>query len=164
MTMENLIPWRRNAAALEDPRPFTTMQRAMSDMFNEWERSLFLSPWSTDVEMKAAGFAPRVDFSEDNKTFHLKAELPGVEEKDLDIAVANGTLTIKGERQEERNEEKRDYYRHECHYGKFTRAIALPTDVDKENISAQFKNGVLSVDIPKAATAVAGTRHIKIKH
>lgn len=94
-------------------------------------------------------WAPAVDIYEDDKAITLKAELPDMEEKDLDVRVEEGMLTIKGEKKFENEEKKENFHRIERRYGSFERTFALPDTVDAENISAKYDKGVLKVTAPK---------------
>ena len=94
---------------------------------------------------------PSVDISETNEHYLIKAELPEVEKDDVDVAIENGVLTISGERHYEKEEETETKHRIESMYGRFSRSFTLPSDADEAKISAQAKNGVLKVRIPKMA-------------
>jgi HSP20 family protein len=95
----------------------------------------------------------------------VKAELPGVEEKDLDLQLAEGMLTIKGEKKQEREEGEKGkgYYMMERSYGSFFRRIPLPTEVQEDKVEARFKNGVLMVSLPKSPEATAKVKRIEVK-
>jgi len=112
----------------------------------------------------AAGFAaPMVDVSEDDKAFHITADLPGITEKDIDVTLSGDTLTIGGERREEREEKDRNYHFSERRFGSFRRAFSLPAGVDRDKIEANFKNGVLSVTLPKTPEAMQQQKRIEVK-
>ena len=104
-----------------------------------------------------------VEVSEDDKAYTLCAELPGLDQKDIEVALANDTITIKGEKKEEKEEKKKDYYFSERSYGAFQRAFVLPDDVDHDKITAEMKKGVLSVTMPKAPEAQKKSRKLDIK-
>lgn len=106
---------------------------------------------------------PAVDISENEKEYEITAELPGLDEKDIEVALANGGLTIKGEKQEEKEEKKKDYYLHERHFGSFQRYFPLPEDVDGDKIEARFKKGVLIVTLPKKPEAQKQVKKIAVK-
>jgi HSP20 family protein len=108
----------------------------------------------------AASFAPAVDIYEDPKKVVLKLEVPGIEEKDLDIRVENHTLTVKGERKFEAEEKEQNFHRIERRYGSFFRAFTLPTTVDTENVQASYNAGVLKLELSKKPEAQP--RQIKI--
>jgi HSP20 family protein len=106
-------------------------------------------------------WAPAVDIYETENELVLKADLPDVELKDIDVRVENQTLTIAGERKFEKNDSVKGYHRLERSYGRFTRSFAVPSSFDTENIAAGYKNGVLSVSLPKKEAAKP--RQIKIE-
>ena len=106
-------------------------------------------------------WAPAVDIYETENELVLKADLPDVELKDIDVRVENQTLTIAGERKFEKNDAVKGYHRLERSYGRFTRSFAVPSSFDTENIAAGYKNGVLSVSLPKKEAAKP--RQIKIE-
>jgi len=98
-------------------------------------------------------FIPAVDVLEDEHNFNLKVEVPGIEQKDLNIEVENFTLTVSGERKFEKEVKEENFHRIERRYGNFSRSFTLPNTVETENISADYSNGVLSVVLPKRAEA-----------
>ena len=102
-----------------------------------------------EVMTGSMAWAPRVDVSETEQEFLVKADLPGVDAKNIDISVSDGMLLLKGERKEERKEEKKGYQRYERHTGSFYREIPIPTSVDAERITAESVSGVVSVHLPK---------------
>jgi len=104
-----------------------------------------------------------VDLSESDDALEVKADLPGLEEKDIDVALRGGLLLITGERKHESEEKKKNYYRSERSYGSFSRSIPLPCEVDHDRIEAEFKNGVLTVRMPKSREAREKQRKIEIK-
>jgi len=109
------------------------------------------------------GTMPAVDVAESEKAYEITAELPGMDEKDIEVKVAESRLTIKGEKQEEKEEKKKDYYLHERHFGSFERSFELPTTVDADKIEANFKKGVLTVTLPKKAEAQKPAKKIDVK-
>ena len=106
-----------------------------------------------DDALTTSSFAPAVDVYEDEHKVTLKIEVPGIDEKDIDIRVENNTLTVHGERKIEKEEKEENYRRVERQYGSFTRNFTLPTTVDTENVSADYDKGVLKISLPKKAEA-----------
>jgi HSP20 family protein len=106
---------------------------------------------------------PVVDLAETEKEYRITAELPGLAEKDVELTLANGVLTLKGEKRDAREEDEKDYHVSERRYGSFQRSFRLPEDVDVERIEAGCKDGVLTVTLPKTAQAQAGKRRIEVK-
>jgi HSP20 family protein len=104
---------------------------------------------------------PSLDVAETKNDVVVKAEVPGMDPKDIDISLSNGALTIKGEKKQEREEKEENYHLIERSYGAFTRSVQLPCEVKTDKINASYKNGVLKVTLPKAEEAK--TKEIKIK-
>src|SRR5207253_4585149 len=128
---------------------------AMQDRINRMDR-LFresYSPESPEEALTTTSFAPPVDIYEDEHTVTLKMEVPGIEEKDIDVRIENNVLTIHGERKFEKEEKEENYRRIERQYGSFTRTFTLPNTVDTESVSANYEKGVLKVKLAKKAEA-----------
>jgi len=107
---------------------------------------------------------PAVDVTETDDAFEIIAELPGMDEKSVDVTLANGVLTIQGEKTSEREESKKEYYLSERSFGSFKRCFLLPEGVDTAKIEAIFKNGALNITLPKTAEAKQGQKKIIVKH
>lgn len=106
---------------------------------------------------------PKVDIVEDKKSYKLKAELPGIDVKDISLELSDGTITLSGEKKVERKEDEDDnYHLMECHYGMFRRTFSLPQTVDEKRIKADFKDGILNVVFPKSDKAQEKQRKIAI--
>ena len=106
-----------------------------------------------DSPLTTASFVPAVDVYEDSEKVVLKLEVPGIEEKDLDVRVENHTLTVKGERKFEAEEKEENFHRIERRYGSFYRAFTLPNTVDTENVGAKYNAGVLKLELKKKPEA-----------
>jgi HSP20 family protein len=106
-----------------------------------------------DEALTTSRFAPAVDVYEDEHQVTLKIEVPGIDEKDIDVRVENNTLTVQGERKIEKEEKEENYRRVERQYGSFTRTFTLPQTVDSEKVSANYDKGVLKITLPKRAEA-----------
>ena len=150
--------------------PLATMRREFDRMLDEfpwgWRRPLARGLF--DVEPFFRGFAgvgaiAAVDIAEKDKEYEITAELPGMDESNIDVKFADGLLTIKGEKKEEKEEKKRDYYLAERRYGSFQRSFPVPESVDADKIEAKFANGVLTVILPKSAEAQKNEKRIAIK-
>jgi HSP20 family protein len=115
--------------------------------------SLFRDFSEGDSPLTTASFVPAVDIYEDPQKVVLKLEVPGIEEKDLDVRVENHTLTVKGERKFEKEEKEENFHRIERRYGSFYRAFTLPSTVDTENVAATYNAGVLKLELNKKAEA-----------
>lgn len=147
-------------------RPLMGLRDQIEDMFDRytqgWPRLGQL--WDIEPGLGLKGFArtPVLDMSETDKGYEITAELPGLDEEEVEVNVTDDVLTIAGEKQEEHEEKKKDYFVKERRFGQFRRSLRLPPDADSSNISARFNKGVLSVAIPKAAGAVEKGRKIPI--
>jgi HSP20 family protein len=128
-------------------REFATLQDRMNRLFRESYSE------GRDESLTTSSFAPAVDVYEDEHKVALKIEVPGIEEKDIDVRVENNTLTVHGERKIEKEEKEENYRRVERQYGSFTRTFTLPQTVDTENVSANYDKGVLKINLPKKAEA-----------
>lgn len=106
---------------------------------------------------------PKIDFKDAGAAYQLDAELPGVPAKDVEVSVANGILTVRGERNAEKEEKDANYIRVERSYGRFERSLGLPDDADETKISANSKDGVLTITVPKKPGAKTETRKIEVK-
>jgi HSP20 family protein len=115
--------------------------------------------WRNEVSW---GKAPAVDIADNEKAYEITAELPGMDESNIDVKFSDGTLTIKGEKKDEKEEKKKDYYLSERRYGSFQRSFGVPDGVDAEKIEAHFKNGVLTVTLPKTLQAQKSEKKIAI--
>jgi HSP20 family protein len=129
-------------------REFSTLQDRVNRLFRESYRGE-----GQDDSLTASSFAPAVDVYEDEHKVTLKIDVPGIDEKDIDIRLENNTLTVHGERKIETEEKEENYRRVERQYGSFTRNFTLPTTVDSENVSATYDKGVLKIALPKKAEA-----------
>jgi HSP20 family protein len=108
---------------------------------------------SREETLSSSGFAPPVDVYEDEHNITLKIEVPGIEEKDIDVRLQNNTLTVHGERKFEKEEKEENYRRVERQYGSFTRSFTLPNTVDSETVSASYDKGILKIKLAKKAEA-----------
>jgi len=154
MDIKSLIPFGRptSVARGAEMDPFTAMRREMDRVFEDFTRD-----WSLPGPYAGAGgfLSPKVDVAETEKGLEITAELPGIDEKDIDLDLSDGVLTLKAEHKAEKEEkdEKRQYHLVERSYGTFMRRFALPFEPDAEKISASFDKGVLKVDVPRSPEA-----------
>ena len=129
-----------------DPfRDVVTLQSRLNSLFRDFNDG--------DSPLTTASFVPAVDIYEDPQKVVLKLEVPGIEEKDLDIRVENHTLTVKGERKFEKEEKEENFHRIERRYGSFYRSFTIPSTVNPENIKASYESGVLKIELEKRAEA-----------
>ena len=144
----SLIPWRRNPSE---------RMGLMRPEFDRWVDQMFgeFPSWGTE----GGQWAPAVTLSDTDKAVMVRAEIPGVEPKDIDISVTDNVLTLRGEKREERKEEKENFYRVERSFGSFVRHITLPSEVDPNRAEAKIEKGVLNLELPK----IEGERRRSIK-
>ena len=121
----------------------------------------FINPFEGS-EMRST-LSPRLDVAETKNKYEIKAELPGIDEKDINLSYDDGLLTISGEKKSESEEKEKGYYLKECSYGSFSRSVRLPDNISEDKIEAKFKKGVLTIDVPKKAPTPSKTRKISIK-
>jgi HSP20 family protein len=129
-------------------REFSTMQDRMNRLFRESYR-----PEGPEDALTTTSFAPPVDIYEDEHFVTLKLEVPGIDEKDIDVRIENNTLTVHGERKIEKEEKEENFRRVERQYGSFTRSFTLPSAVDPAQVSAHYNQGVLKISLAKKAEA-----------
>src|ERR1022692_193780 len=139
-------------------REFSITQDRMNRMNRLFRESY--SPESPDEALTTTSFAPPADIYEDEHNITLKLEVPGIDEKDIDVRIENTTLTVHGERKIEKEEKEENFRRVERQYGSFTRSFTLPSSVDPEQVSADYGNGVLKIKLAKKAEAKA--KQIKV--
>lgn len=148
--MFGLAPYRRERSLVNVPATLDWADKLFSELtpsrlFREMMPSSF---WREEGELM-----PAFDISEADDHFIVRADLPGIDAKNLDISLSGNVLTIRGEKKDERTEEKENYYYCERKFGSFSRSFTLPSDVKEEGIEATYKDGVLQVNIPKSETA-----------
>ena len=108
--------------------------------------------------------SPKLDVAETKDKFEIKAEMPGIDEKDIDVSMDDGVLTISGEKKTEAESDDKGYWLKECSYGSFSRSVRLPENIADDKIVAKFDKGVLMIDVPKKEPTVAKTKKIAITH
>jgi HSP20 family protein len=141
----NLLPWRRESQV----GPFQQFQREMDQLMHR-----FFSDVDQEGNSKQlTSWTPRVDVEEDDKQFLVKADIPGVDPKDVDISIQDNSLVLRGHKKEEKEEKKKNYHRVERFEGQFYREIGLPRGIDADKIQAKSANGVVTISIPKKAEA-----------
>ena len=113
--------------------------------------------WDGDEVRTPGAWAPDVDIAETKEMLTIRAEVPGMEPKDMQVTLEHGVLTLRGEKRQEMEQKEERLYRSERHYGSFVRTLRLPANVDASKVTATFKNGVLTVNMPKTAEAMGKT-------
>ena len=138
--------------------PFEEMEREMDRWFSRfgpgWMRPFHWgSPSWPDLEASFEGIVPKVDVIDREEEVVIRAELPGVDKKDMEVTLTDDALTIKGSTKTEQEEEKGDYYHREVSSGSFSRTVRLPTEVDGDKVTSSFKDGILELTLPKVKKA-----------
>jgi HSP20 family protein len=164
MQISDLIPWGANKgsqiAKRNEDNPVFSLQRDVNRIFDDfWRR--FDQQFGALARGDAGG--PRTDVAETEKALQVSVELPGIDQKEIDVSLTDGALTIKGEKKNARDENKNGYHLSERSYGSFYRSVPLPQGVDSDKAEAEFKNGVLTVTLPKTQEALARVKKIDVK-
>ncbi|GAB4368988.1 MAG: Hsp20/alpha crystallin family protein [Kiloniellaceae bacterium] len=162
MALKDLAPWHSKGGTTP----------ALSDLHREVDR-VFENFWGgfgmpsllreNGGALAGVALDVRVDTSEDDKAYHVTAELPGMSEKDVEVTFADNMLTIAGEKKEEKEVKEKDYHRRERSFGSFRRSFTLPAEVDEDKISATFKDGVMTIELPKSKSAQKKAKKITIQ-
>jgi HSP20 family protein len=142
--------------------PIAALQDEMNSLFSNFFGDVSLPVWLRNRE-SAFAVSPAMDVSENDKEYKLTAELPGIDAKDVSVSVADGYITLRGEKKEEKKEEREGYSRQERSYGSFQRVVPLPENANFDKAEASFKNGVLTLCVPKKAGAQSKERKLEIK-
>ena len=148
-------------------RPFGNMRREIDRLFDDFDRGAWGFPFRrspVDWEPRWLGeSAPAVDVAEKEKAYEITVELPGIDQSHVDVKLVNNVLTIKGEKKQETEEKKKNYYMSERRYGAFERSFQIPDGVDQDKIEAAFNKGVLTVTLPKSVEAQKTAKTITVK-
>lgn len=167
--MRSMVPWKkgqRGALSASKSDPFAVLQKEVDELFDQFSNTFFDTvPWrGARTESGLPAFRePNIDFTETDEAYELSADLPGVEEKDLDLAIDENMLTIKAEQNREEERKEKNYHVMERTSGSYQRSFPLPSDIDHEKIKAKFKNGLLSVSLPKNPESASEKRKIEIE-
>lgn len=156
MDIKDLLPWGRDKWSLD--ASFGSLQKEMNRIFDDFTRGL-----DTRSRSFLSHFDPKINVAEDAKSIQITAELPGMDEKDVDVSVNDYALTIKGEKKWEQESKEQDHHLVERSYGSFRRVIPLPQGVDTSSIKATFSKGVLKVEVAKSQKVQESTRKIDVK-
>lgn len=167
MHISDLIPWGRDrektpgATDNRESNPLAVLQRDINNVFETfWQK--VESGWNGRNNVVGM-FGPSTDVSETDKNVEVTVELPGMSDKDIDISLSGDAMTIRGEKKIEHEEKRKGVYMSERSYGAFYRTIPLPPGVDTDKAEAKFRNGVLTVTLPKTAEAQAKVKRIPVK-
>lgn len=148
-------------------RPLEHFHLEVDRLFDQALRGFGFSPFGFNQALGPPGngamLKPTLDLSANDKEYTIAVEIPGVDENDVNLEIVNDTLTIQGEKKHENEEKGKNYYRMERSYGSFQRTLSLPDDVDQDNVTAAFNNGVLTVTMPRKALPQGNVRQIEVK-
>lgn len=157
----NIIPWlSKREDRRSGPSAESSITRFRDEMDHLFER-FFTDPFGMEPFGGRFAFGPRLDLAESDNDVIVKAELPGIDPKEVDLRVEGNLLTIRGEKKQEKEEKRRDYHYVERQYGSFHRSVQLPTSVDPDKVEAAYKDGVLTITIAKRPDAKA--KRISVK-
>jgi HSP20 family protein len=171
MNVRDLVPWRREKDKTAMQRKGVDRTRALQANINQafddfWRGFGIPAPFEGVFGDRLGALGdgvPRIDVRENEKEVDVEVELPGMDEKDIDVSVAEGTLVIRGEKKAQREEKDRGYIRRERSFGRIERVVPLPDGLDLDDAKAMFKNGVLTVAIPRTREAQDAVKHISVR-
>jgi len=151
--------------------PFRSLRTEVDRLFDRFAAGLRMPSWRHMFEMEPIGLygssftfpTPAVEVTEDDKMFKIMAELPGLEQKDIEVNLSGDTLTLKGEKRYEKDERGKDQHMSERAYGSFQRSFTVPESVDRDKITAELTKGVLTITMPKTAKTVEQQKKIEVK-
>lgn len=159
MSVEAPVPVKTRS---EIQSPLAALHRAMNTVFEDFEHGFGLTTpvpsWGWNHS-----FVPEMDVSEDPQRYTVQAELPGMDEKNIEVTVDDHQLILKGEKRDEREEKGKGYFRSERHFGSFTRTVPFTCEIDKEKVRATFKNGLLNIELPKTVDAQVARRKVPVR-
>lgn len=158
--MFNILPWERPVSIRRNRTPFASLQNEINRLFEEFfdsESSFLPASWT------GGAHSPALDIIETDKSFKIEAELPGMDQDDVEVNINDNYLTIKGEKKAYKEDKDENYVRRERSYGSYQRTVALPETANADKAKATFKKGVLWVEIPKKAEAVKPSRKVEVK-
>jgi HSP20 family protein len=157
----SLIPWRNKREDAGEIAPLVSFRNEMDRLFDTFLREPF---GAMDWPQWGGGkWSPAVEMAEDEKELTVRAELPGIDPKDLDVSVVDNHLVLSGEKKESSETKEKGVYHSETRYGSFRRTLPLPEGVDTEHVDAQYTNGVLTLHLPKTAPAPQKKIEVKVK-
>jgi HSP20 family protein len=161
MNLKSLIPVGLGRSALmRESHPFSALQQEIDRLFNDFGRG-FPAFGRGFPALGASDLAPRMDMTETDTAIEFTAELPGLEEKDVEINFVDDILTIRGEKKSDKEQSDKNYRLVERNYGSFSRSVELPAGIDPASIQASLSKGVLTVTVPKPAPSVAKKIEVK---
>jgi HSP20 family protein len=160
----SLIPWRnkQHDGMTAESAPLATLRNEMDRLFDSFVREpLGMLDWP--AFMGGEKWWPAIDIAESDKEITVRAEIPGIDPKELDVTVTGNQLVISGEKKESSEKKEKGFYHSEARYGSFRRAIPLPEGIDSEHVDANYANGILTLKLQKTPAAAAKKIEIKVK-
>lgn len=165
MELRGLTPWHSSRTPARGVHPFDrtldSLHREIDRMFDSFWRGTEPQPFAPSI-WSFDGTVPAIDQSEDETAYHVAVELPGIEEKDVEVSLADNVLTIHGERKLDKEEKEQSYYLRERARGAFRRSLSFPVQIDENKVKAVFADGVLSITLPKTKEAQKKAKTIAI--
>ena len=165
MTIKDLVPWKLGeekqvpVKRTQSEDTLTSLHNDIDRLFDDFFRGFDLAPFGESF----GNFSPSIDVRENDHEYQVTAELPGMDENDIEVTLDNNSLTISGEKKQETEDKSQNYYRMERSYGSFQRCISLPPGIKSDQIDANFNKGILSITLPKTAEAQKHVKHIPVK-
>jgi len=167
MSMRAWAPWNWGKKSIpvkmESGDPREAPERRLRDFFADFWKDFDIRPWTWSEGEALSGFSPRVNVVENEDEVTVSAEIPGVAQSDVEVVLGEGVLNIKGEKKREKRGEKDGVLYNECSYGEFRRRIPLGSDIRADGVEATFKDGLLTVRLPKSAKARELAKKVEIK-
>jgi len=162
MTWRDIVPFKKRSVPVrrDNGHPFQRLHDEMDALFDSFFSNFGMEPFEG---RKAISFSPSVDVAETDREIKVIAELPGMDDKDIEVTLNRDSLTIKGEKKEEKEDTRKDYYHVERSYGSFSRTVPLPAEIESDKAEAHFKKGVLTVKVPKSTKAMESIKKIAIR-
>ena len=168
MAFKDLVPWSRSRTDVPVRRgddfftsPFVSLRENMNRMFDDFFGGMDLQP-SSGFDRSFGTMVPRLDLDETDEAYVMTAEMPGLDEKDIDVNLTDDVLTIRGRKQHEEKDEREGYRSTRRSYGSFHRSLRLPAGVDRDSIRAELSKGVLTLTLPKSEESRQSTRRIEV--
>ena len=168
MSIHDLIPKKKAEGSIykhhdQEADYLSNFQNSLNDLFNDFFRRPFgLNTFSENFPAQSS-FLPELDISDTEKELRISADIPGMKAEDIDIQLDGATLTISGDKTTEKEDKGKHFYRQERSHGSFLRSIPLPEEVEEDQISASYKQGVLNIILPKTSPKTGERNRIKIK-
>lgn len=166
MSIRDLVPWSRRKSSVpvrsEGMDLFLDFQRDINQLFDRFFGGIFPAAFE-DFDLPLTGFSPRVDVAETDEEVQVAVELPGMNEKEIEVTLDGEALRIRGEKKSENERKDGQVFRSERYYGAFDRVVPIPCEVEREKVDAEFKNGVLTITLPKTEASRSRRKKIEIR-